>query len=330
MNIVGHQQQWNFLKGMITNNKIPHALLFSGPDYLGKSKMALEFVKLLNCENPANVPCKQCFFCLNLEKQSFPDFLLIEPISKEIKIDQMRDLQKFLSYARQLAKFKAVIIDQAHLLNQEAQNCLLKTLEEPKENTILFLITSLPQALFKTILSRCEQLKFYPVDSSEMAKNLASFKENEKWQDILVWSEGRPGLAIRFFQEKDLVKQHLANLWLIENLLKSDLAERLLLIKDYWNSVAGNGKNISDEEDDNSLQALSSFLGAGIFYLRQLLRQKINSCDDSGNSTNRVMKILKKIEDLKILLLNTNINKRLLLENLALVCEGEAQAITSA
>ena len=315
--IIGHQQQWSFLEKMAGGGRVPQALLFSVAEGLGKRKIALEFIKLLNCERPLQTPCGRCFSCLNLENKTNPDFLIIEPQGKEIQIGQIRGLQKFLSYTRQLNKFKAALIDNAHCLNQEAQNCLLKTLEEPRGDTILILTTPLPQTLFKTILSRCEQLKFYPVEPKEMEKGFEAYKEHPRWQDILIWSDGRPGLAARFFQQEESVKQHLSDLALIDSLLKGGLLERLLLIKNYWAGLAGAGKDASDEESDNSMEVINDFLETWLFHSRQSLRSEINVGKNDG-SMKRLAENLKKIENLKFLLLNSNINKRLLLENLAI------------
>ncbi|MDD5750538.1 MAG: hypothetical protein PHU56_02730 [Candidatus Pacebacteria bacterium] len=314
--IIGHQQQWNFLKKMANGGRVPQALLFSGVDGLGKKAAAMEFIKLLNCERQEQTPCGRCFSCLNIERRRHPDLLVIEPTGKDIQIGQIRDLQRFLSYARQIAEFKATIIDNAHCLNQEAQNCLLKTLEEPRENTILFLITSLPHMLVGTILSRCEELKFYPLGNKEMAGSFGGFKDNPLWQEVLDWSDGRPGLAASFFGQNDLIEQRLANERLVDGLLKDGLAERLLLIKDYWASLAASkDKDGEEPENDDSVAAINGFLETCIFRLRRLLRQKAEHGATDRDSAVRVAEILKKTEDLKFLLLSSNINKRLLLEN---------------
>jgi len=315
--IIGHQQQWSFLKKMAAGGRVSQALLFSGADGLGKRTMAIDFIKLLNCEHSLQAPCGRCFSCLNLENKTNPDFLIIEPQGKEIQIGQIRGLQKFLSYTRQLSKFKAALIDNAHCLNQEAQNCLLKTLEEPREDTILFLITSLPQTLFKTILSRCEQLKFYPIEPQEMERGFEARKEHPRWQDILIWSDGRPGLAARYFQQEESANRRSSDLAIIDSLLKSGLLERLLLIKSYWAGLAGGGKDASDEGSDNSVEIISNFLEAWLFRLRQSLRGEINA-RGNGGSMKQLAENLKKIENLKFLLLNSNMNKRLLLENLVI------------
>ena len=136
-----------FLKKAVELGRIPHALLFYGPDSQEKMSAALEFVKLVN--GPEALEGVR------------PDLAVIEPQEdKEIKIAQIRELRFKLSLKSYSAPFKSAIINQAHYLNQEAQSAFLKLLEEPKGDTIFILITEYPEMLLPTILSRVERLRF--------------------------------------------------------------------------------------------------------------------------------------------------------------------------
>ncbi len=157
-------KQWQFLKKTAELGKTPHALLFYGRSACGKQALALEFIKLLNCEakNFEARPCLTCRSCLDIEKNAHPDLTIVEPQEgKEIKIVQIRNLQNSLSLKAYSAPFKAAIIDQAHLLNQEAQSAFLKILEEPRGNSLFILVSEYPEMLLPTILSRVERLRFY-------------------------------------------------------------------------------------------------------------------------------------------------------------------------
>ena len=172
--LIGHKKQWNFLKNKFENNQLSHAYLFTGADRIGKKAFATELVKLVSCNNQEK-PCQKCFSCLSIEKGNFPDFKIIskKEDKSEIEISQIREIQNFLSYKSYYGSFKVVLIDGAELLNQEAQSCLLKTLEEPKGQTILFLISSKPDMLLPTIFSRCQTMKFFkPKELPENAENL--------------------------------------------------------------------------------------------------------------------------------------------------------------
>lgn len=161
--LISHQKQWDFLRKKFESEKLSHAYLFVGEQQFGKKKFAKEFVKYVNCQNRESTPCQKCFNCQVIDKGSFPDFKIItkKEDKSEIEILQIREVQNFLSYKSYYGSFKAVLIDDAEKMNQEAQSCFLKTLEEPKGSTILFLITSKPDMLLPTISSRCQTLKFF-------------------------------------------------------------------------------------------------------------------------------------------------------------------------
>ncbi|MDP2741621.1 MAG: DNA polymerase III subunit [bacterium] len=158
--IIGHTKQWNFLKNKFESDQLSHAYLFTGENQLGKKTFAKEFVKLINCLAKTDKPCQKCQNCLMIEKGNFPDLLMVENAEGELKIEKLRDAQNFLSYKSYYGSFKAVIINDAEKMNQEAQSCFLKTLEEPKGKTIIILITSRPETLLDTIASRCQTIKF--------------------------------------------------------------------------------------------------------------------------------------------------------------------------
>ncbi len=157
-----YQKQWQFLKKTAELGKVPHAYLFYG-EAIEKKSLALEFVKLLNCENKNfNArPCQICRSCQDIEKKIHPDLALIEPENNEIKINQIRELRSRFALRSYSACFKSAIIDQAHCLNQEAQSASLKLLEEPKGDALFILITEYPEMLLPTILSRVERMRFY-------------------------------------------------------------------------------------------------------------------------------------------------------------------------
>jgi len=155
--ILGHQKQWQFLKKSLKHGRVSHAYLFYGQQQLGKKKLALKFAKLLNCEADFDDrPCNDCKACEEIERRQHPDLSIIEPDKGEIKIDQVRDLTDRLSKKPYQGPYKIAIIDEAHLLNHEAESALLKTVEEPKGKTVLILITSQKDSLVSTLISRME------------------------------------------------------------------------------------------------------------------------------------------------------------------------------
>jgi len=218
-----NSEQWQFLKKTAELGKTPHALLFYGQTASASRGLALEFIKLLNCEskNFEARPCQTCRACRDIEKNTHPDLAIITPEeSKEIKITQIRDLQNNFSLKSYSAPFKAAIIDKAHLLNQEAQSAFLKILEEPRGRTIFILLSEYPEMLLPTILSRVERVRLYSPPSLEKNK-----EEKETIAEIVKLS--RQNLLARFQYAKALVEEspdlkEILDIWLAyfrENLL---------------------------------------------------------------------------------------------------------------
>lgn len=279
--IVGHQKQWEFLKKSAETGKISHAYLFSGQEKLGKKKIALEWISL--------------FFKAPL--LNHPDFILIQPINKEIQISQIRDLNWRLSLKPSIAPLKAAIIDQAHLMNTESQNSLLKTLEEPKGKTVLILITEAPELLLPTILSRCQIIKFYPVKKEEIENYLkGQGMREEESQLISKISQGRPGVAIDFLREPKKLKEREELLNELIRLTKTDLTSRFQY-----------AKTISKTAN------LKEILNLWLFYFREKLISNLNSKGEPWK-IGKLVKILEKIQNINFLISTTNVNPRLALE----------------
>lgn len=295
--IIGHQKQWEILKKSAEAGKLPHAFLFSGQEKLGKKRVAFEFISFL--------------FKKDIEKGIHPDFIFLEPANKEIQISQIRELNWRLSLKNFSAPFKAVIIDKAHSMNFEAQSCFLKTLEEPRGNAILILVTSHPKTLLPTIISRCQTIKFYPVKDSEIENYLISkgMKKADA-EEIVQISLGRPGLALDFLLDPQKIEMYRI---IISDLLKifnTGLSFRFQYVK-----------NISDSAKDNASNGAKEILEIWLGYLRKILFSKIQGREDENFKNFSLAKLKKFIEELQrtiFLTSTTNINQRLALENLML------------
>lgn len=158
---------WETLTGLADASRLPHALLVGGPAGIGKQRLAHAFTAWLLCASrgPA-AACGQCKNCSLLATGVHPDVLSLAPevdaktekVAKFIKVDQVRDVIEFASKSAQLGGFRVVWIEPAHLLNVQAANALLKTLEEPGRQTLMLLLTSQVLSLPATIRSRCQQL----------------------------------------------------------------------------------------------------------------------------------------------------------------------------
>lgn len=184
------QKQWDFLQKRFKAGSLAHAYIFSGEDVAGKKLFALRFAQLLHCQNSTG-GCGTCQHCSLIEKGSFVDVTSVASAgskssldngidSMEIDVSQIRQVQNFLSYKSYYGGAKVVIVHDAERMSFEAQHCFLKTLEEPKGNTLLILLCRRPELLLQTIASRCQELKF-----SGPATVVAAVQGNPQVRELL-------------------------------------------------------------------------------------------------------------------------------------------------
>ena len=170
MHTIIHKKQWNFLEYRYSTGHLAHAYLLSGLKEVDKKQFATAFIQFLSCSD-AKKPCKECNACRLIQKHAYPDFITVKAEQEEIEIKQIRDLQNFLSYRAYYDGYKAAIIEDAERMTVGAQNCFLKTLEEPKGRTVIFLLSSKPDRLLSTIFSRCQQIKFFYTGAYALKKD---------------------------------------------------------------------------------------------------------------------------------------------------------------
>jgi DNA polymerase III subunit delta' len=169
--ILGQTQPKQTLKNALQNNSVAHAYLFYGQESIGKKHTAIEFAKTLNCpKSTEDECCDECLSCRKIENRTHPDFFFIEPLKSTpatreaaIKIEPIRELQRKLAFHPYEGKVKVAVIDDADLMNPQAANSFLKTLEEPPSGTVLVLVSSHPFKLLPTLISRCQAIKFQPL-----------------------------------------------------------------------------------------------------------------------------------------------------------------------
>lgn len=157
------QTPWQSMQQRIAADRLPHALLLSGPAGLGKLDFARLLAAFLLCDSPEQgLPCGSCRGCQLLAAGTHPDFQAVQPEEegKEITIGLIRDLLAWQALTPQYGRARVMIIEPADRMNINAANALLKTLEEPGRDALLLLVTARPTALLPTIRSRCQQLPF--------------------------------------------------------------------------------------------------------------------------------------------------------------------------
>ncbi len=210
--IRGHDGVISILKGTIKKGRLPNAYIFTGQDGIGKRLTALGLAKALNCQDISDDmdACGRCPSCKRIEKGVHPDTLIVEPEGGQILLEQVRAIEEFLSFKAYEGGMKVVVIDDAEKLNPSSANALLKTLEEPPAGSLLILISSIPDILPATVVSRCHRVNFSPLPADDVREILSRRFDNEKARLLSLLSEGRPGLVIdgvqmeereRFFNE---------------------------------------------------------------------------------------------------------------------------------
>ena len=204
-NIRGQTGAANYLRQSIRKEKVVSGYLFQGPSGVGKTLAASIFAGALNCRVAPGEGCGSCPDCRKFENGSHPDIHFLAPSSKsrQILIDQIKEMQRMVHLGSYSDNWKIFIIQDADRMNTNTQNAFLKTLEEPPEKTILILITDQPGQLFPTIRSRCQKVIFGSW-SHEMMKSFLmeevgiSETESHVLHSI---SRGCPGRALQLSQE---------------------------------------------------------------------------------------------------------------------------------
>ncbi|MCM8781435.1 MAG: AAA family ATPase [Candidatus Omnitrophica bacterium] len=180
--IKGHDNIIHFFKREMELKKLASAYLFFGPDAVGKTFLATTLAKALNCLNMSSDSCDNCISCFKIKNKNHPDVVFVENKNgkESIGIEVIRELQERINLKPYEGRTKVFIIQDSHKMTQEAQNCFLKTLEEPPRDSIIFLITPKPEDLLLTVRSRCKQIKFGPLNLTlriELANKQGFFKD---------------------------------------------------------------------------------------------------------------------------------------------------------
>ena len=245
-NILGNEKIKELLQDALYRNKVSHSYLFLGQEGIGKKMIAKEFAKGILCLNDDKY-CNNCKSCLEFDGNNNPDFYIVEPEGNNIKIEQIRELQKKVQEKPIIATKKVYLIDNADLMTKEAQNALLKTLEEPPEFVTIILIGENDNAFLNTIKSRCMILHFNYISDTDIKKYLEKnydMKITPKMLDIFQGSIGK-AIELKDKQEQYLIIEevikNLENLDLIEFIKKLDILytskDEILDMLDYINII---------------------------------------------------------------------------------------------
>lgn len=317
--IVGQSIAKKILSQAIRKDKIAHAYLFAGLGNLGKFKLAMEFAKALECQSAEHISEQEKNArCLRIERGADPDVFIMngdkenlsdaEDDNESISVEKIRFLERQLSFSPYNSKYKIAIVDKAHNFTIEAANAFLKTLEEPKGNSVIILIAENLHSLPPTIISRTQVLRFWPVKDTAIFDFLASGGVSEKdAEKISFFSHGRPGIALELMRDIGKIKDREEEFKKFFNFIHGNLEERFVIA----------GKMAQEDEK------LQSELKEWLAFSRNMLTAKYFSGKNFIGIEEKIsdFKLFKFIKGLILtinLLSESAVNKKLALENLAL------------
>jgi len=330
--IFGQDEAIAWLRRAVEADRLPHGLIFAGPTGVGKATTARALGAAFLCEQPKGADaCGKCESCRVLEADNHPDFHTI--VKEHIRYHDKGGKSKGITLSIQvvrpeliepasrkavMGRGKVFVIEQADLMNDDAQNAMLKTLEEPAGRTLIVLLTDQPDALLSTVRSRCQFVQFAPLDEAVVRRELEKRKIDKKTAaDAAALSGGSLGLALRWIEDgvvdaaRELTVQ-------IDDLLHGNPPDNL----PQWLDAAAKAyaeKQLERDElsskDQATREGLTLYLHIAATRFRKRLAETSDS-DDLDRACTAIDAVVRAEE-----YLNANVNVALTLQQLAVTLE---------
>ncbi len=278
--IIGQDEAIGFLKRVLAGEKIPHAYLFLGVSGVGKTTTALSFGRALNCLEPQDTDgCGRCVHCRQMAGGNFPDLETVRPDGRVIRIEQVRELTRRMGLKTVTGRYRLSVLERAETMTVEAANAFLKTLEEPPPGNVLVLTASDQRDLLPTILSRCQKVRFRPVQPDRVASWLQKTAGVSPAQASVLarLSEGSPGRALRMARSDDFgarCADHLRVLMGLHRMSRLDVVDLAVRYARETKKESGGG------EDDETEGGLHGVLSLWKTCLRDMLLMKTGKGQD--------------------------------------------------
>lgn len=250
--IIGHEQIIGHLQSAIETGKVSHAYIFNGPEYSGKMMLASAFATALQCESDGERPCLQCRSCHQAADRNQPDIIYVtHEKPNTIGVDDVRvQINNDIAIKPYSSRYKVYIVDEAEKMNTQAQNALLKTIEEPPAYAVILLLTTNADSFLPTILSRCITLNLKAVKADVIRQYLMKHHQVPDYQaDVCTaFAQGNVGKAIQLASSDSFNEMKASVMQLVKRLDDIDLyefggaikqiGEYKLAITDYFDLIA--------------------------------------------------------------------------------------------
>lgn len=233
--IVGHEQIKEHLQTAIRDQKPFHAYIFQGEVGVGKETMAKTFAAGLQCQSQEDKPCTECVSCRQAESGNQPDIIWVTREKMSLGVGEIREqLCNTMEIRPFSSPYKIYIVPEAEKMTEEAQNALLKTIEEPPEYGVVILLTSNINELLPTIQSRCLTLEFCPLSTTTVEEFLKSQCQVPDYlaKASAAFAQGNLGKAMRYAKSEDFIQRKDMILSLLRNVDRMDISEMLSVVKD--------------------------------------------------------------------------------------------------
>ncbi len=317
-NLVGQNTLRHTLKRLLTGDRLSHAVLLTGPAGSGKKSWGTALAAALFCEDPAlGEACGKCLSCRQFAGGNHPEYFVIEPEGRRIKIEQVRSLR---SGFHLLGGRKVCLIKQAEAMTAEASSSLLKILEEPPDGLYFILLAEQPRQLFETILSRCQRYHLEPLKQDQIRGLLVDNKslDTEKAALLARLSRGLPGRAFELAEDEEFDRRRAE---------AEDLASCMLSGEGSAYHLLSKAESLAERNDLLSLLDLLCYSFRDGLVMK-LCRNERLLIDPARPSLRAGEVSVKSIEDI-IRLINqtiyeltaTNVNRRLLLEKMLITMQ---------
>ncbi|MEI7591256.1 MAG: DNA polymerase III subunit delta', partial [Deltaproteobacteria bacterium] len=316
MKIYGHEKQKTLFQRAIESGRLSHAYLFYGTKGVGKELFARHVAQTMACISGGVSPCETCLACRKVASGNHPDIIYVKAQTQFIKIEDIRKIQEQAMIRPFESKRRVFIIDEADRMNKEAANAILKTLEEPSSSNVFFLITANHRTLLPTVLSRCQKIRFDPLQETMVAKYLEMVEscDEQVAQAIAGLSQGSISRAVEMNTEEFLASRNAICEALHELLTKGALGAFLF------------AKTIGGDKEDlkRKMEIIQSLFRDATYYKETQSIEKLINKDKatlirflaSRLTTKEILEIFRMIVSATVAVAQ-NANRQILLEVMA-------------